>query len=84
MKEIVGLPGEETAYRDPKVRKGVLKDIRPALRRKLLPEETVQGLFIAYRIRRSVSALVVTDRRRRTPGDVSVGMPVVHDLDRRS
>ncbi|MFK5689213.1 SHOCT domain-containing protein [Ornithinimicrobium sp. LYQ92] len=82
MKEIVGLPGEESAYRDPKVRKGMLKDIRLALRRKLLPGETVQGLFIAYRIRRSVSALVVTDRRLLTLGDVSVGMPVVDDLDR--
>lgn len=83
MKEIVGLPGEETAYRDPKIRKGMLKDIRLALPRALLPGERVQGLFVVYRIRRSVSALVVTDRRLLTLGDASVGMPVVDDLDRR-
>lgn len=82
MKEIVGMPGEDTAYRDPKVRKGLLRNIRSSLRPNLIPGETVLGFFVAYRIRRSVSALIVTDRRLLTLGDVSVGMPVVDELDR--
>lgn len=82
MKEIVGMPGEDSAYRDPKVRKSLLKDIRSAMARSLLPGETVVGLFVAYRIRRSVAALVVTDQRLLALGDPSVGMPVVDEVDR--
>lgn len=76
------LPGEETAYRDAKVRRRLLERIRRSLGPQLSPGEEVQGLFSAYRMRRSVEAIVITDRRLLSLGDVSMGMPIIDEVAR--
>lgn len=77
-----GILGESTAYRDSKVPKRHLPTIRVALRQHLLPDEQLLGLFTVWRLRRSVSLLVVTDRRFLTLGDREKGMPVVDEVYR--
>lgn len=73
----VDLGGGRTAYRDPKVPKRVVPVALQSLRLNLLPGEQVLGLFAVTRLRRSVTMLVVTDRRLLTLGDEHVGLPVV-------
>ena len=82
MSEHLPLPGEGTAYRDKKVSKRTLRAARRSLALALQPGEQVQGLFVSWRIRRSISLLVVTDRRLLTLGDPSAGLPVVDDVPR--
>lgn len=65
------------------MRRRLLDGIRLSLRTRLLPGELVQGLFAVYRMRRTVTALVVTDLRLLTLGDQSVGMPIVDEVHRR-
>lgn len=77
-----GVPGEGTAYRDSKVPKRHLPTIRQALRQHLLPGEQLLGLFTVWRLRRSVTLLVVTDRRLLTLGEREKGLPIVDEVDR--
>ena len=74
--------GERTAYRDPKVPRRVLPLAHQSLRLNLLPGERVLGMFACTRLRRSITMLVVTDRRLLTLGDEHVGMPLVDELPR--
>ncbi|WP_192796588.1 SHOCT domain-containing protein [Serinicoccus kebangsaanensis] len=76
------LPGEDTAYRDKKVGRRTLRALRRSLAVTLQPGEQVEGLFVSWRIRRSISLLVITDRRLLTLGDPSAGLPVVDDVPR--
>ncbi|GGK79745.1 SHOCT domain-containing protein [Ornithinimicrobium pekingense] len=75
-----GSSDARTAYRDPKVPKRLVPLAQQSLRLNLLPGERVLGMFASTRIRRSVTLLVVTDRRLLTLGDEHVGMPVVDDV----
>lgn len=77
-----GIPGESTAYRDSKVPKRYLPTIRQALRQHLLPGEQLLGLFTVWRLRRSVTLLVVTDRRLLTLGEREKGLPIVDEVYR--
>lgn len=76
------LPGEDTAYRDPKVRRRALAGIRRSLWPRLGPGERVQGMFAVYRLRRSVTTLVITNQRLITLGEAHVGLPIVDDVRR--
>lgn len=80
--EIDGVPGENAAYTDPKVGRRLLHTARQSLRLALHPGERVLGMFAVTRFRRSVTLLVVTDRRLLTLGDQHVGMPVVDEVVR--
>lgn len=80
--QTTGVYGEDTAHIDPKVSKRLLPVVRQSLRLNLLPGEKVLGMFASTRLRRSVSLLVVTDRRLLTLGDQHVGMPVVDEVVR--
>ena len=82
MSDYPPLPGEGTAYRDKKVSKRTLRAARRSLALALQPGEQVQGLFVSWRIRHSISLLVVTDQRLLTLGDPSAGLPVVDDVPR--
>lgn len=73
----VELGGGRTAYRDAKVPKRVVPLALQSLRLNVLPGEQVLGLFAVTRLRRSVTMLVITDRRLLTLGDEHVGLPVV-------
>lgn len=77
-----GVRGESTAYRDSKVPKRTMAILRQALRVHMLPGEELLGLFSAYRFRRSITMLVVTDRRLLTLGEMDKGMPIVDEVFR--
>lgn len=82
MQHETGVPGESTAYRDSKVPKRTVPILRQVLRVHLLPGEELLGLFSAYRFRRSITMLVVTDRRLLTLGEMDKGMPIVDEVFR--
>lgn len=69
-----------TPYVDKKVPKRLGPLARQSLRVILEPDEAVLGMFAVTRFRRSVSMLVITDRRLLTLGDEHVGMPLVDEV----
>ncbi|QFG68529.1 SHOCT domain-containing protein [Ornithinimicrobium pratense] len=73
---------ERTPYVDKKVPKRLVLLARQSLRTILGPGEEVHGMFSVTRFRRSVSMLVVTDRRLLTLGDEHVGAPLVDEVMR--
>lgn len=77
-----GILGEGTAYRDSKVPDKLMGPLRHSLRVHLLPGEELLGLFAAWRLRRPITTLVVTDLRLLTLGEVDKGLPVVDEVDR--
>lgn len=73
---------ERTPYVDTKVPKRLVPLVRQSLRLILESDEQMFGLFAVVRIRRSISLLVVTDRRLLTLGDEHVSLPLVDEVRR--
>lgn len=71
---------ERTPYVDKKVPKRQVPLARQSLRVILEPDEEIFGMFAVTRFRRSVSMLVITDRRLLTLGDEHVGMPLMDEV----
>lgn len=71
---------ERTPYIDKKVPKRLVPLVRRSLHTILGPGEEVLGMFAVTRFRRSVSTLVVTNRRLLTLGDEHVGVPLVDEV----
>lgn len=78
----IGVPGASTAYRDSKVPHRQVRLVHQSLRLVVLPGERLLGMFAVTRLRRSVTVLVVTDRRLLTLGQEHVGMPLVDEVFR--
>lgn len=73
---------ERAPYVDQKVPKRLVPLARQSLRMVLEPGEEIYGMFSVVRFRRSISLLVVTDRRLLTLGDEHVGLPLVDEVPR--
>lgn len=76
------MPEERTPYIDNKVPTRLVPIARQSLRLILAPGEELFGMFSVIRFRRSISLLVVTDRRLLTLGDEHVGAPLVDEVPR--